>query len=551
MESESLPDDEIRILELFKNRVATGTDVKLLQYESFAKDRCFNTIDLAEILKVKLPVIMINIEKDIDRYKSCIEELKKIKTTNWIHLKATYWKDTTFISDLNFILKFLDKSPVTSNKFSEISDPDILIQDGPLACYCSHVRALIYGYYNFDSHFAIVEDDILIANTEKIEKYIKQVPYDWDIITLNAHPINQVYSSEIYKFTNTFHSTHFYIINRRCLETIFKGVYPITDQIDILISQLHNKLNIYNIIETVYQKNFSTNTQNNLYVIYNSPNYSSVRGYIKELEEELLKYINVKIKNNNNIFIRNQIMDDVIWNYIIHNNLSKKKNTYIKSSLPLFNVLYIIIHCCVKGINVNTVTSKLIEDIDYIIDCFGLHCQDASIGSLKAIAYGSTANVFRAGNFIYKVYNDRLRWSCVGHDNINSIFNKEAMLLKLVYPSVIVQGKMMIIDYLGKSLYESFNLPSDWEDQIKGIFKKFNELGIYYPEFNLKNIVVLDNKISFIDFGLASFSEIPNKCSVFIDLLGQLDTKFKNEFNFIFYTTFMNNLRLSGNECVF
>ena len=63
------------------------------------------------------------------------------------------------------------------------------------------------------------------------------------------------------------------------METIFKNLYPITDQIDIIISKLHDKLNIYNIPNTVSQKFFTTNIQNNLHIIYNTNNFDVIRAY--------------------------------------------------------------------------------------------------------------------------------------------------------------------------------------------------------------------------------------------------------------------------------
>ena len=83
---------------------------------------------------------------------------------------------------------------------------------------------------------------------------------------------------------------------------IFENVYPITDQIDVLISDCRNKLNIYNIEDTVYQKNLKTNTQNNLHVIFNSPNYDVLREETSKIEK-LCNFFANKIlpKNKNNI----------------------------------------------------------------------------------------------------------------------------------------------------------------------------------------------------------------------------------------------------------
>ena len=64
----------------------------------------------------------------------------------------------------------------------------------------------------------------------------------------------------MYKFNDLFHSAHFYIIKNECFPNLFKHMYPITNQVDILIAQLYDKLNIYNITETVTQKEFFTNS---------------------------------------------------------------------------------------------------------------------------------------------------------------------------------------------------------------------------------------------------------------------------------------------------
>ena len=75
---------------------------------------------------------------------------------------------------------------------------------------------------------------------------------------------------------------------------IFENMYPITDQIDVLISNCKDKLNIYNIEDTVYQKNLKTNTQNNLHAIFHSPNYKVLRKEAFKIEK-LCNYFANKI----------------------------------------------------------------------------------------------------------------------------------------------------------------------------------------------------------------------------------------------------------------
>lgn len=527
-----------------KDRIPLGTDIKILQYETYARDRCSTSIDLIQLLnQVDTNCILINMEKDTLRYSSAVEEFKKISLKTFVHLKATYWKDKDkLLGDLRYILDFLRiDSEVTVNSFSEISDSNIVIQDGPLACYCAHMRALIYGYLHFKEYMIVAEDDILISNTKKIEEYIQMIPDDWDIICLNAAAINERYTEPFYKFKNTFHSTHFYIIKIKCLPFLFKNMYPIIDQIDILISNLYNKLNIYNIVDTVYQKNFSTNTQNNLYVLFNSPNYQPIRDYIKEFEDELLDYINITFPDNheNNCNIKDSIMFDVVYSYIINHEVTEtNKICNLVNNTILYNKLYIFLNCCVKGINLDETVSMLLNSIHTILDCFTLH--------EKVYSYGSTANVYKCGNTIKKVYNTKLRWVCKDHDDSKKIFNKEVFILKKLDRIITLDEMSFTMRYLGESLYTHFNLPMDWKEQVTSIFEEFTTCGIEYPEFNIKNIVVLDGTLSFIDFGLARISETADNvdnCKLTIELLDKLNQHtFKKEV----YATFINNLKISG-----
>jgi tRNA A-37 threonylcarbamoyl transferase component Bud32 len=73
-------------------------------------------------------------------------------------------------------------------------------------------------------------------------------------------------------------------------------------------------------------------------------------------------------------------------------------------------------------------------------------------------------------------------------------------------------------------------LPTNWKDQLKEIFTHFTESKINYAEFRLQNILVLNKKITFIDFGLAEFtsqSDNTDNCNRFIKLLEILDERFK------------------------
>jgi len=568
---------------MIEKKIYRGIDAKILQYEENAKDLCHNEIDIKEIIENDLikkttshNCIMINIEKDEKRYHSTIEQLKKIKVDHFTHLKATYWKEKENLEkDLALILSFLKKfnssiklKKIKVNEFSEVNDKNIHIQEGPLGCYCSHLRAMIYGYLNFEDYVLIVEDDIAITNTAKIKEYLKQVPNDWDIVFMNSVVKNEFCEEPFYKFKNDFHSAHFYIINKKCMPIIFENVYPITDQIDVLISDCRNKLNIYNIEDTVYQKNLKTNTQNNLHVIFNSPNYDVLREETSKIEKLCNFFANKilpKNKKRNEVIVSN-LMYDVLYEYILKSpsdisdinpneedyafDISKYNQTSeykeILSSIEYF------INCSKKGIDKKAQSESLLHIILYTLQKFKMHK-----GSCKAYGFGASSHTYLLDKkTIIKKYNEKLRWTTKGHENSSDIFLKEIKMLQKIQhsnhvPKVIsYEDKTIKMSYEGESLYNNFKLPKDWKEQIKEIFDSLTENKIYYPEFRLQNILVLNKKIKFVDFGLAEFKEnVDNteNCNKFVKYLEVLNkrlkkTKDKNE-RYKLCTTLFNNMK--------
>jgi len=567
----------------------------LNHFKSKKEDIIINTINIKNALELKLKkslttnCILINLKKDTDRLESSKKELEKLCINNdsITYLDATYWKDMNRLeSDLNTVFTFLKQfnnnipDKVTINEFLETDDPNINIQSGPLACYCSHLRAMMHGYLNFKDYTIICEDDISIDNIDNIKKYIDLIPIDWDIICGNGVPKNVIYSGDYYKFTDIFYHLHFYIIKNKCMKTIFQNVYPIVDQIDILIGNMHDKLNIYNITNTVTQKQFITNIQNNLHIIYNTPIYSKLATELNLLKDICYSYVNDKLKNNIeqiNKNISNKIIEDVIYvnifNYL-DNNYNKNNNSNQVDASKLFIQIQKILLYYIKDpnyVNVNSnrfnnkdtvdpitpeenvitcnFASRLMNDINYILNSFTLH----NTNSLKAYGFGSTSSIYllKENNTVIKVYNDKLRWSCKDHDNLNNIYNKELMIMEKLTQLITYDNKTLSITmkYLGESLYYMFGLPDNWEKQICDIFTNLTNNNIYYPEFNLNNIVVQDNVISFIDYGLAEINNVDNtnNCAVFIKLLNILNEKYKivqdQTQRHILYNTFMNNLR--------
>jgi len=563
--------------DLIKDHIATGVDAKILQYEENALEISDDTIDIIELLGGKQNCILINMEKDVQRYHTSVDQLKKVSIQNFVHLKGTdgrnknkesLEKDLTYI--LNFISQFnpqIEPKQIKINEFSEINDSGVHIQDGPLGCYCSHLRALIYGYLNYEDYTIICEDDISITNTEKIEKYIKQIPNDWDVICLNSRAKNISYGElPFYKFIDDFHSGHFYIVKNKSLPKIFEGMYPMIDQVDVLLSNMVTELNIYNIPDTVYQKNIETNTQNNLNIIFTSPNYKLVTNALNKSEEILNHFANIILTNNveRNKLIVKHIMYDVIYNFMLTKGNNNEPGPNIEDYIfdnpyegkwrhkMLVKFVAFFLQCSKKGINPKLASQSLVNVCLFTLNKFTeLHGSDT-----KAYSFGSTAHTYRVGDdLLIKRYNQKLRWSTEGHYDPKTIMNKELEILNKLkninsVPKLIDTVDMdIIMEYRGESIYNDFNLPDDWKDQITNIFSELTDNGIFYPEFRLQNILVLNGKISFVDFGLAEFRDnCDNTENVekFIKYLSLLDDKFKvvTELNarHILISTFLENV---------
>lgn len=535
-----------------------------------------NELELLFDKSLSMNCILINLKKDKHRLISSTEELKKLSILDgtFTQLDATYWKDTAKLeNDINFILKFLKKrhdaiseDDVTINDFFECSDLNIKIQKGALGCYCSHVISMMHGYSNFGDYTIIAEDDIYIANTQTIKKYIKMIPKDWDIICFNSVPIEPRFKDPFYRFNISFYHLHFYIINNKCLDTIFSNIYPITDQIDVMIGNMHNKLNIYNIVDTIEQKNFISNIQNDLSIIYTTPAHNKMVKLLDDLESTINKIMESYLPGGDpyiNKNITSKIIEDVIYTNVFNNidftmgiditQKSKIKNTDLSKSIS--NVVEYFTH----GLNVDAFIDHLENEIMYIINSFNYHNKIDLLYSepLLAYSFGSTSSVYllKKNNKIAKIYNSRLRWSSNDHCDIDEIFEKEVKLLKQKFYEVEIDttNKIIYLPYLGNSLYNKFELPSNWQYQIKNLFDDMTKHNIEYPEFNLNNILVKDEIISFVDFGLARIgNNNADNCNNFIKMLNVLNNKLKGtkdekEKN-ILYNSYMSNIRLKNNN---
>jgi hypothetical protein len=400
--------------------------------------------------------------------------------------------------------------------------------------------------------------------------------------------LNTSTDAAIHKITEEFHSIHFYIINNKCLPRLFAKLGNVYEQIDVLFSDLRHEFNFYNIHYSVHQRSISTNTQNNLYTIFKSENYIFLSSQIKQIRENIKYLIDYIIPGNKyNEQLSYNILFDIVIYYIVHfnsapltSNIYKFYNpdSYIYTSLTeyknIVKSLTYVLQCTKKGINVMNESINLINNIIFTICYFSSHNSLDPIykKNIKAYSYGSSGTIYiiKSANIIIKKYHDFLRYENTAGLDITDIYNREIYNLRKL--GLLIhrddETRTIYMPFMGVSLYDDFNLPDDYVDQLTLIFKYLDEMNIYYPEFRLHNILNNNNKLTFIDFGgvyknnndnldllCESFSNInitskslnENNLKDFIFMLTLLKNRFHNETKFrqyIIYETFINNIKL-------
>jgi tRNA A-37 threonylcarbamoyl transferase component Bud32 len=265
-------------------------------------------------------------------------------------------------------------------------------------------------------------------------------------------------------------------------------------------------------------------------------------------------------------------MFDILYLYVINYN---KNTTYSNEYLEMndicnyndknpqyYELVYninIFLQCCIKGTDIKNITNGIVNNIFNTLTRFNLHDTiDIKFSDkMKAYSYGSSAHIYHLenSNVIVKVYNKKLRWITDNHSIPKEIFNKELNFLQkqknIKLLDYDIENMVLKMEYEGESLYDNFALPENWKEQIRIIFDEFNKYNIYYTEFRLQNILVKNNIIKIVDFGLAKNIDNcnnDNNCNVFIELLDLLNNRFKtvtnNETKNLLYITLMHNIKI-------
>jgi GR25 family glycosyltransferase involved in LPS biosynthesis len=133
---------------------------------------------------------------------------------------------------------------------------------GAIGCYLSHVKVWENILKHKYDNALIFEDDADIPTdlNWKIYENMKHVPNDWDIV-LFGYICKACRKYENYYEVERFILTHCYMIKRSAIIKIMNSntLFPMTQQIDALLSELSSILNIYSVKDKIV-KPFNSRT---------------------------------------------------------------------------------------------------------------------------------------------------------------------------------------------------------------------------------------------------------------------------------------------------
>ena len=170
-------------------------------------------------------VFVVNLDKDKERLKNIIIELKKQKLKNYEIIKAVEGDKFTD-TRINFL--------VSKNK-NFLNPSNTKMSRSEIGCALSHIK--IYKKIlktNLD-YALILEDDAVFLNdfSENLEKFIlKNIKYKKQIVLLSElrefykEPLDKENDYEIVDVTNAFF-THSYFINKMAAKSLIDFNYPV------------------------------------------------------------------------------------------------------------------------------------------------------------------------------------------------------------------------------------------------------------------------------------------------------------------------------------
>lgn len=206
-------------------------------------------------------IYLINLKRRPDRLTNFLEhyqssDLKNVDITKFDAIDGSKL-DVTSVPLSELALAELQQLETTGFRTKHYQ-----LTKGAIGCYLSHVKIWENILKNNYETVLIFEDDAKIPKNlnHEIHEQMKYVPNDWDVV-LFGYICKKCLKFEKYIEVERFMLTHCYMITKKAIIKIMNSntLFPITQQIDSLMSELSTIINIYTVKDKLV-KQFNSRT---------------------------------------------------------------------------------------------------------------------------------------------------------------------------------------------------------------------------------------------------------------------------------------------------
>lgn len=205
---------------------------------------------------VNYKIYLINLDRRPDRLETTTNLLKEKGYTDIIRFQAVDGSKLTDEQLNTLVTQNAMKSIIRGQRTQHHE-----LSRGAVGCYLSH-----FGVWNkiiVDSdkldNIIIFEDDTKPSlNKIQLDSVLSSCPDDWDIILFGGQfNIDPNFVNDNFNKVDKFYCLHAYMINKKAIEKISKHLFPISMQIDSVLSKIIKleNLNIYAIRNSEWYQN--------------------------------------------------------------------------------------------------------------------------------------------------------------------------------------------------------------------------------------------------------------------------------------------------------
>lgn len=178
-------------------------------------------------------IYVINLKQSIDRWQDITKQMDR-NLINYTRIEAINGNDVD--------RKSLIDSKILYNKTK--------IANGELGCYLSHMNIL---HQNINSsNFIVMEDDVIITPNfwNNFNKYMTQLPNDWDILYLGASNMHctkitkNIMKPTVDKITTANTGTYAMLYRTTSIKKILNHLLPIKIAIDLQFKSIRQNHNL-------------------------------------------------------------------------------------------------------------------------------------------------------------------------------------------------------------------------------------------------------------------------------------------------------------------